>query len=92
MEQDLFDLNQNADLSQREERCQKAIRAVTKAIVMRLVVCGLLIWTVLAASLDLWAMGLMLLVMLINLSGILPLASELRKQRALWKKLLEEEE
>ena len=92
MDKDLFDLNPDADLLEREERCRKAIRAVTKAIAMRLLVCGLLLWVVLRSDLDLWIIGLMLLVTLINLSGILPLASELKKQRAVWKQLLEEEE
>ena len=92
MDKDLFDLNPDADLLEREERCRKAIRAVMKAIAMRLLVCGLLLWVVLRSDLDLWIIGLMLLVTLINLSGILPLVSELKKQRAVWKQLLEEEE
>ena len=92
VERDLFDWNPDADLSEREERCQKAIKAVFKAIFMRLTVCGLLIWAVFCSDLDLWVIGLMLLMMLMNLSGILPLASELKKQRAVWKQLLEEEE
>ena len=92
MDKDLFDLNPDADLLEREERCRKAIRAVMKAIALRLLVCGLLLWVVLRSDLDLWIIGLMLLVTLINLSGILPLASELKKQRAVWKQLLEEEE
>ena len=54
MEQDLFDLEpeDGRDLLEREERCQKAIKAVTKAIVMRLVICGLLIWIVFRTAMD----------------------------------------
>ncbi len=91
---DLFNLEPNAegDLPEREERCQKAMRAVTKAIFMRLVICGLLIWVVLHTTAELWVAGLMLLVLLINATGILPLFAELKKRRAEWKCLLEEEE
>ena len=39
----------------------------------------------------LWTVGLMLLVMLLNLTGILPLTAELKKRRQEWKALLEEE-
>ena len=91
---DLFDLEPNAerDLLEQEERCQKAMRAVSKAIFMRLVICGLLIWVVLHTAAELWVTGLMLLVLLINATGILPLFAELKKRRAEWKCLLEEEE
>lgn len=91
-----FDLNlepvEDRDLQEREERCQKAMKVVTKAILMRLVICVLLLWVVLRTGLALWAVGLMMLVMLINFTGILPLAAELKKRRQEWKALLEEEE
>lgn len=91
-----FDLNlepvEERDLPERQERCQKAMKAVAKAIFMRLVICALLIWVVLRTELALWTIGLMLLVMLINLTGMLPLAAELKKRRQEWNKLLEEEE
>ena len=94
MEKDLFDLepNESWDLSEREERCQKAIKTISKAVFMRLFVCGLLIWAVIRSSMEIWVVGLMILVLLINLSGILPLAAELKKRRAEWKELLEMEE
>jgi uncharacterized membrane protein HdeD (DUF308 family) len=88
---DLFDL-EPGDLSEREERCQKAMKTVAKAIFMRLVVTGLLIWVILSTVRELWVVGLMLLVLVINVTGILPLAAELKKRRAEWKLLLEEEE
>ena len=94
MEKDLFDLEpkENMELSEREERCRKAMKAVSKAIFMRLFVCGLLIWAVVQSSIELWVVGLMILVLLINLSGIFPLAAELKKRRAEWRELLELEE
>ena len=94
MEQDLFDLepDENRTLLEREERCQKAIKALSKAIFMRLFICGLLIWSVFSANMELWAAGLMILVMVINCTGLIPLIAELKKRRAEWKSLLEEEE
>lgn len=94
MERQPIDLepNQDRDLLDREERCQKTMRAVTKAIVMRLVICVLLVWIVFRSGMDLWLVGLMLLVLIINFTGILPLAAELKKRRQEWKLLLEEEE
>lgn len=91
---DLFDLESGKDLDllEREERCQKAMKAVTKAIVMRLVICCLLVWIVFQTPMEIWVVGLMLLVLLINVTGTLPLVTELKKRRAEWKALLEEEE
>ena len=90
---DLFDLDSGTDLdlSEREERCQKAIKTLTKAIGMRLFIVVLLVWVVVRTRMDVWVIGLMLLVMVINITGILPLAAELKKFRAEWKRLLEEE-
>lgn len=92
--EDLFDIDfgDSSDLPDREERCQKAMKAVTKAIVMRLFIVALLIWIILTIRLDLWVIGLLLLVAAINMTGILPLAAELKKRRAEWKMLLETEE
>ena len=91
---DLFDLEPGTErnLLEREERCQKTMRAVTKAIVMRLVICGLLIWVIFTTVQQLWVTGMMLMVLLINAIGIGPLFAELKKRREEWKRLLEEEE
>lgn len=93
MDNDFIDLepNEGLDILEREERCQKAIKTIAKAIIMRLLICGLLIWIVLRTDMEIWVAGLMLLVMLMNVTGILPLAVELKKRRAEWKALLEEE-
>lgn len=68
------------------------MKTVTKAIFMRMVVTGLLVWVIFSRIQELWVAGLMLLVLLINLTGILPLIAELKKCRMEWKNLLEEEE
>lgn len=80
------------DLVEREERCQKAIKTVARAIVMRLFICCILIWAVIRSYIQLWAVGLLVLVMVMNITGIIPLAAELKKRRQEWKKLLLEEE
>lgn len=92
--EDLFDLEpaENRNLADREERCQKAMRTVTKAIFMRAVICGLLIFIIFTSIRQLWVAGLILLVLLINVTGTLPLITELKKRRAEWKQLLSEEE
>ena len=88
---DLF-AQEPADLLEREERCQKAMKTITKAIFMRMVVTGLLVWVIFSRIRELWVAGLMLLVLLINVTGSLPLIAELKKRRMEWKSLLEEEE
>ena len=88
---DLF-AQEPADLLEREERCQKAMKTVTKAIFMRMAVTGLLVWVIFSRIRELWVAGLMLLVLLINVTGSLPLIAELNKRRIEWKNLLEEEE
>ena len=88
---DLF-AQEPADLLEREERCQKAMKTITKAIFMRMVVTGLLVWVIVSRIRELWVAGLMLLVLLINVTGSLPLIAELKKRRMEWKSLLEEEE
>lgn len=86
-----FETSRELTLEEREERCQKAVKVVMKAIVMRLVVFTILLLAVFRSGMPLWAAGLMMLVMLINLTGILPLTAELKKRRQEWKLLLEEE-
>lgn len=88
---DLFD-REPEDLLEREERCQKAMKTVGKAIFMRVVICGLLTWVIISSVREIWVAGLILLVLLINVTGSLPLIAELKKRRAEWKQLLAEEE
>lgn len=82
----------NEELFEREEKCQKAIRTVSKAIFMRLFATAVLLWALIASGLEGWAIGLIVLVMIINLAGTLPLVSEWKKQRMLLKKLITQEE
>ena len=80
------------DSFEREERCRKAIKTVSKAIFMRLFVTAILIWAVLQTGMRLWVLGLMVFVMIINLTGMLPLVSELKKRRKELNDIIAEEE
>ena len=75
-----------------EEKCRKAMKTVTKAIVMRLFVTGLLLWIAMQSGMELWAVGLIALVLLINLSGLLPLGTELRKRLRELKSIMDQYE
>ena len=68
------------ELMEQEEKCRKALKTVGKAIAMRLFVTVLLVWIVFQTGMELWIVGLMVLVLLINLSGLLPLGNELKKR------------
>ena len=72
-----------------EEKCRKAMKTVTKSIVMRIFVTGLLLWIALQSGMELWAVGLIALVLLVNLSGLLPLGTELRKRLRELKSILD---
>lgn len=80
------------DYFQREEKCRRALNTVRKAILMRLVVTALLIWIFFQTGMELWIVGLMVFVGIINLTGILPLFAEWKKQRKNLKEILAEEE
>ena len=77
------------DAYQKMERCEKAIRTVRKAVLMRLFLTGLLVYIPIAAKLR-GAALVLLLVAAINLSGLLPLMGEWKKQKTALDKLLDE--
>lgn len=77
---------------EREERCEKAIKTLSKAIIMRLFVTAVLVWAAFRTEMELWVMGLMGLVMLINLSGLLPLYQEWKRRRSERKQIIAEYE
>lgn len=80
------------DVLEREERCEKTLKTLRKAMIMRLFVTAVLIWAVFRAEMEVWVIGLMGLVMLINLTGLLPLYQEWKKRRAEWKQIIAEDE
>ena len=78
------------DIYDREDQCRKAIRTVGKAVFM--LVTALLIFVLIGNGMQGWVIGLIVFVLIINLTGMLPLVQELRKQRKLLKEILDEEE
>lgn len=77
------------ELMDREERCKKAMKTVGKAIFMRLFVTAVLIWIVFQTNMEVWVVGLIVLVMIINLSGLLPLSLEMKKKYGELKQILD---
>ena len=71
-----------------DEKITKALKTVRKAAIMRIFVTALLIWILFQSSMELWVVGLLVFVILINLTGMIPLIQEWRKQKrkldALW--------
>ena len=80
------------ELMEAEEKCRKAIKTVGRAVFMRIFVTALLVFCLLQTELQLWVIGLMAFVLIINLSGMLPLTTELRKQRRLLKTIMDQYE
>ena len=76
----------------REEQCRKTIRVVTRAMVMRVLVGLLLFAAVIRAGANPTVLGLCAFVLLIAVSGAVPLARELEKQRKLLKECLAQQE
>ena len=82
----------NDELFEKEENCLKAIATVRKAVLMRLLVTVLLIWAVVVNPGQLWTSGLLVLVMIVNLVGSLPLIAEWKKQRKRYRDLMAQED
>lgn len=87
-ENQIPDIPTEEELLEREERCRKALKTVSKAIFMRVFVTVILIWAVLQTGMELWVLGLMVFVLIINLSGLLPLGMEFKKRRSELKEIL----
>lgn len=75
-------------LMAREEKCRKSIRAVGKAVFMRLFVTAILIWAAFQTNGEIWVLGLMVFVMIINASGLVPLLTELKSRRRELKEIM----
>ncbi len=84
---DLFD-QPAMDPYDREEQCRKTIRVVARAVVMRVLVGVLLLAAVIRAGANPAVLGLCAFVLVIAVSGALPLGKELVKQKALLKECL----
>lgn len=80
------------DVFEQEERCLRAIRTVRKAVIMRLLVAGLILWTVIRFPVESWVWGLMAFVIIVDLTAMLPLIQEWRKQKKHLQELIDSEE
>lgn len=89
---EIENLTPEQDPFEREEKCRKAIKTVSKAIFMRLFVTAILIWAVLQSDMELWVIGLMVFVLIINLTGMLPLITEWKNRRKELKQIIAEDE
>ena len=88
---DLFD-QPAMDPYDREEQCRKTIRVVARAMVMRGLVGVLLLAAVIRAGANPAVLGLCAFVLLIAVSGALPLGKELVKQKGLLKECLKDQD
>ena len=75
----------------REERCRKTIRTLLRAIMIRVAAGVLLAVAVVRAGASSVALGLTGFALLLILSGLLPLTMELRKQKRILKKCLDQQ-
>ena len=87
----ILDSLSDMDPYDREERCRKTIRTLLKAIVMRIAAGVLLAVAVVRANAAPIALGLTGFALLLILSGLLPLARELKNQRVILKECLEQQ-
>ena len=82
---------ESENLYDREEKCQRAMKTVGRACLMRLLVAAVLIFVLIKTPGSVLLWGLVGFVLLINLGGMLPLLAELRKRRREYRLLLQEE-
>ena len=75
-------------LMEQEDECRKALRTLSKAIVIRLVVMVLLVVVMLRTGMELLVVGLVVFVTLINITSGILLFGEWKKQRAKLKEIL----
>ena len=80
------------DLLEQEDRCRRVLRTVGKAMFMRLFVTAVLIFALVCVPVEGWVIGLMVLVLAINFTGILRLLSEWKKQRAILRDIIAKED
>lgn len=80
------------DLFAREERCQKTLRTLRKALLTRLLVAALVVWIAFSNAAQIWAWGLGAFVLVVDLSGTVVLWKEYCRQRHLLKELIAQEE
>lgn len=76
---------------QKIERCEKTIRTIRRAVLMRIFLTVLLLGIPFAAKLQGGVVIMMIFVVIINVSGLLPLINQWKLKKAELDKLLDEE-
>lgn len=79
-------------LMEQEENCRKALKNLTRALFMRVFILAILLFALLGAKMQLWFFGLMVFVLVITLTGSLPLITEWKKQRRNLHEIMEQYE
>ena len=79
------------DVYQRIERCEKTIRTIRRAVLMRLFLTGVLLYIPFAAEVSVGVVLMLLFVAAINASGLLPLVSQWKGKKKELDQLLDEE-
>ena len=87
----ILDSLSDMDPYDREERCRKTMRTLLRAIVIRVAAGVLLAVAVVRAGVSSVALGLTGFALLLILSGLFPLAMELKKQKDILKDCLEQQ-
>lgn len=81
------------DLYVREERCARAIKTLSRSVVLRLAVeVVLLLGLFWGQRADVFRIGTGAFVTILNLGSMVPLVRELRRQILLWRELVAQEE
>lgn len=74
-----------------DERINKALKTVRRAVIMRLVVTALLVWIMIVSRQQIWVVGMVAFVLVINVTGSVPLVQEWRRQKKKLDELWENE-
>lgn len=88
---DVFDTTPPKDDFEREEKCRRTLKAIGRAIGMRMAVVVLLILACLRAPSP-WVVGIVALTAIISLAALPPLLKEWKLRRAELKEILDSEE
>ena len=83
---------EGVDIYEKIQHCEKTVRTIRRAVLMRLFLTALLLYIPFAAKVSSGIWILMGFVMLINVSGLIPLMSQWRIKKKELDKLLDEEE
>ena len=82
---------QDADVYRKIERCEKTLRTIRRAVLMRAVLTVLLLYIPFAADMPGGAVVMMVFVVILNVSGLFPLIQQWKQKKKELDALLDEE-